>query len=287
MCTLAVVWLDGTISLSNTKELFHHIRFMMQTIYGMKIRLLDKQVTSLSKGERVNVSIMAEFVGLFHVLWFLKCPMTSSAPTLQLQSIMQMRRYRKHRPKVSDLLLDSMKKHLWHITEESVVTALADEDLESEERRDLGLALFKIRRPDQFDPKQPEFPDVFDSQLHPDRLWMSGQVPQLKHFVGPRSWLLFSKLELSEFDCEWLQLDPAVWKLMSGYQRFREFISNTTNVNDSAERGVALAADFRGSFEQENVCQDNLVTVAESRKLVPRDSKQSVKAQQMRKICGI
>ena len=116
---------------------------------------------------------------------------------------------------------------------------------------------------------------------------MSGQVPQLKHFVGPRSWLLFSKLELSEVDCEWLQLDPAVWKLMSGYQRFREFISNTTIVNDPAERGVALAADFRGSFEEENVCQDNLVTVAESRKLVPRDSKQSVKAQQMRKICGI
>ena len=179
MCTLAVVWLDGTISLSNTKELFHHIRFM--TIYGMKIRLLDKQLTSLSKGERVNVSIMAEFVGLFHLLWFLK-------------------------PEVSDLVLENMKKHLWYITEESVVTALPDEDLPSEERRDLGLALFKIRRQDQFEPKQSEF---FDSQLE---------------------------------------------------------------------------TDFRGSIEQENMCQDTLLTVDESKKLVPRDSKQSVKAQQMGKF---
>ena len=40
-----------------------------------------------------------------------------------------------------------------------------------EERRYLDLALFKISRLDQFDPKQPEFPDVFDAQLQPDRLW--------------------------------------------------------------------------------------------------------------------
>ena len=116
---------------------------------------------------------------------------------------------------------------------------------------------------------------------------MSGQVPQLQHFVGPRSWLLFSKLELGPVDCEWLQLDPSLWKVLSGYQRFKEFVDNTTIVNDPAERGVALASDFRGSFQKESICQDNLVAVAESRKLVPKDTKQKVKAEQMKKICKI
>ena len=74
---------------------------------------------------------------------------------------------------------------------------------------------------------------------------------------------------------------------MSGYKKLKEFVENTTIVNDPAERGVALAANFRGSFEDENICQDNLVTVAESRKLVPRDVKQSVKADQIKKLCGI
>ena len=116
---------------------------------------------------------------------------------------------------------------------------------------------------------------------------MSGLVPQLHNFVGTKSWLLFSKLQLSQIDCEWLQLEPAVWPLMSGYQSFRKFVTQTTIVNDPAERGVALAADFRGSFLDESVCQSNMVTVAESRKLVPRGSKQNVKAEQMKKICNI
>ena len=291
LCALAVVWLAGPDAVDNFvfqyPGAFHHARFMMQAIYSLKIKLLSKQVTILTKDEKDQVSIVAEFVGLFHVFWFLKCPITSSAPSLQLQSIMQMKRYKKHRPQISDLVLESMKNHLWHITEQSVVTALVDEDLPDREREALGKSLFNTKKPKQFVPKQPKFPDIFDVNFHPTRLWMSGQVPQLCKFVGPYSWLLFSKLDLSEVECEWLQLDPAHWKLMSGYKKLKEFVENTTIVNDPAERGVALAANFRGSFEDENICQDNLVTVAESRKLVPRDVKQSVKADQIKKLCGI
>ena len=58
---------------------FHHARFMMQSIYSLKIRLLDRQVTIFTKQERDHISILAEFVGLFHTLWFLKSPVTSSA----------------------------------------------------------------------------------------------------------------------------------------------------------------------------------------------------------------
>ena len=291
LCTLAVVWLAGPAKVDGFifqyPGAFHHARFMMQSIYSLKMRLLSKQVTILSKKEKGQVSVMAEFVGLFHTLWFLKCPMTSSAPFLQLQSIMQMKRYRKHRPAISDLVLNSMKNHLWHITEQSVITALADENLSADQRKSLALALYNTPRADKFQPEQPKFPDVFDEKHYPNKLWLSGQVPQLQDFVGPRSWLIFNKLQLGQVDCEWLQLEPTSWSLMSGYQRFRKFVTETTIVNDPAERGVALAADFRSSFQQESVCQSNLVTVAESRKLVPRGSKQSVKAESIKKICGI
>ena len=67
-------------------------------------------MTIFTKQKMDQVSILAEFVGLFHTLWFLKSPVTSSAPSLQ------MKRYKKHRSKISDLVLASMKNHLRHIT---------------------------------------------------------------------------------------------------------------------------------------------------------------------------
>ena len=241
----------------------------------------------MSREEKDHIKVMAEFVGLFHSFWFLKCPVASSSPFLQLQSLMQMKRYGEHRLDISDLVLGSMKNHLWHITEQSVITALVDEDLPTAERKSLALALFNTPRPDSFLPEQPQFPDIFKEEFHPQRLWMSGQLPPLHKFVGPKSWLLFYKLQLGQVDCEWLQLDPAVWPLISGFQSFKSFVSKTTIVNDPAERGVALAADFRGSFQDENIYQSNLVAVAESRKLVPRDAKKSVKAEALKRLCGL
>ena len=291
LCSLVVVWLAGPEAVDGFSfqypGAFHHARFMMQAIYSLKIRLLSNQVDILSREEKDQIKVMAEFVGLFHSFWFLKCPVASSSPFLQLQSIMQMKRYGEHRPDISDLVLGSMKNHLWHITEQSVITALVDEDLPTAERKSLALALFNTPRPDSFLPEQPQFPDIFKEEFHPQRLWLSGQLPPLHKFVGPKSWLLFYKLQLGQVDCEWLQLDPAVWPLISGFQSFKSFVSKTTIVNDPAERGVALAADFRGSFQDENIYQSNLVAVAESRKLVPRDAKKSVKAEALKRLCGL
>ena len=94
----ALVWLAGPDAVDSFifqyPGAFHHATFMMQSIYSLKIRLLDRQVTIFTKQERDQISILAEFVGLFHTLWFLKSPVTSSAPSLQVQSIMQMKRYK-------------------------------------------------------------------------------------------------------------------------------------------------------------------------------------------------
>ena len=91
LCVLVVVWLAGPDAVPQFKfqypGAFHH------AIYSLKMKLLDRQVDILSKDERSQVSRMSEFVGLFHAVWFLKCPIASSSPTLQLQSIMQMKRY--------------------------------------------------------------------------------------------------------------------------------------------------------------------------------------------------
>ena len=70
---------------------------------------------------------------------------------------------------------------------------------------------------------------------------------------------------------------------MSGFQKFREFVSNSTIVNDPAEHVVALLSNFRGVFQEESLCQNGLICVAENRKLLTRDSKQEDKLIQMKK----
>ena len=164
----------------------------MQSIYSLKMRLLDRQTDIISVTERGQVSMMAEYVGLFHVSWFLKCPLTSSVPSLQLQSIMHMKIYSSHNPDIANLVLKSMQNHLWHLTEQCVVTALVEDDLPDSERKLLAITLSQTTRPGEIGPGHPQFLDVIKSGVHPDRLWLSGQMPSLKSFVGPKCWLLFT-----------------------------------------------------------------------------------------------
>ena len=166
---------------------------------------------------------------------------------------------------------------------DGTVTALADEELSFSERKDLSESLCKTKRPDRFEPKAQKFHDVFDKKFHPKRLWMSGKVPTLSRFVGPDSWLLFSKLQMKDEDCEWLQVDPVSCPLFSGYRRFKEFVHNTTIVNDPAERGIDLAKGFCGSFADEKDYENNLLGVAESRKDA-RDANKFQKASGMKKL---
>ena len=62
---------------------------------------------------------------------------------------------------------------------------------------------------------------------------------------------------------------------MSGYRRFRDFVKNLTIINDPAAPGVGLIKRFISTFQNEKSCQDNLLTVAEHRKMVKKDSNKS------------
>ena len=75
--------------------------------------------------------------------------------------------------------------------------------------------------------------------------------------------------------------------MMDGYNKFKDFVQNSTITNDPAERGVAILSEFRATFQQENLCQSNLVAVSESRKLMPRDKSKADKAEKMKKLCKL
>ena len=287
LCELNLVWLGGCAAVKDFKMkvlgAHHHARFMMQAIHSLKASMLQNQLDVLSEEEKEQVSRVAEFVGLFHGVWFLSCSLASSAPALQLSSIVEMKQYSQVNPEVAQTVLASMAGHLWPLTEKSVVFALTDESLPDSERQELAKKLFKTQKPIQFKFGRPEFPPIMDESQYPDSAWQSGETPKLETFIGPESWFLLDQLGIKDADTEWLQLSPDVWSLFSGYKMLLSFTKNTTIVNDPAERAVALMSDFRDRVQDEQQCQDTLIAVAEHRKLFPRDGTKESKERQLKK----
>ena len=125
--------------------------------------------------------------------------------------------------KIAKVLLNSLMRHLWYLTPQLVIFALADDDLEIESRKKILQNLLSFEQPSDgdFDREKPEP----ISQISP--------MSDLEDFVSEQSYLFFSKLKISqmeirEWDLESLVLHPSLEKFICA-------IKNTAVVNDRAE----------------------------------------------------
>ena len=268
LLTLVLVWLGVR------KEQFRfqypgavsHARFLMQSIYSMKIYLLSKQLGDVFTDQEIEqIKNVAIFVGLFHASWYFSCSLASHAPILHLHTISQMKRVEKHMPEVARTVLKSILLHLWYITPQGIPLALTDESLGIDQRSKIAVKLCRTPRPVVFPLGKPTFPDL---SAFSNRSWLSGKLPDLSSMMGEESWLLFSKLGMTEEDMKWLKHNPDTWDDYEGYRRFKKFVRSLTITNDPAERGVGLVKDYIATFQNENSCQNNLLAVSRHRQLV-------------------
>ena len=278
LLTLVLVWLG--VKVDNFKFLYpgalSHARFLMQSIYSMKIFLLSSQLSDIySAVELEQIKDVSTFVGLFHASWYFSGPVASHAPLLHLHTISQMKRVKKFMPEVAETVLDSISLHLWYIFPMCIPLALVDETLTNDQRGLIAVRLLKTPRPAKFALGKPSFPDLSSFSA---RSWLAGRLPELSTFLGPESWLIFDKLGLSDEDMDWLQHDSGQWECAGGYRRFRDFVKKLTIVNDPAQRGVGLVKQFINTFQNEASCQDNLLAVSKHRKTVQKNSNKSILA---------
>ena len=247
-----------------------HARFLMQSIYSMKIFLLSRQLDIYSAEELEEIKSLGIFVGLFHAPWYFQCPLASTAPMLHLSSIHQMKKLKSILPDLAEVILESISLHLWYLTPQSIPLALTDENLSADQRSWIATGLSSIPRMEVLPMGKPTFPNL---STWSDKLWAEDKLPELSTMLGPESWLLFNKLGMGDEDLDWLQLDPLVWELKPGYVRFRDFVKRLTIVNDPAERGVGLIKQFISTFQNEQSCQENLLAVSKHRKIVNKNSR--------------
>ena len=109
-----------------------------------------------------------------------------------------------------------------------------------------------------------------------DTFWPEdGSLPSLSQLVGPKSWLLPTRLGLGLAQMEWLRKEVREWPEDSGYLRLESYVQQMEVVNDPAERGVKLVQDFVGACQDEKLRQDLLVSVSENRKQIPVNFRKS------------
>ena len=241
LCELVTVLLGGVVPrgfsfqrCGNTNS----ARFMQKSLYYMKLQLLSRQIHFLMDNQKKEVELVSEFVGLFWSGWFFKCRLAAEAPQEDLLAIRNTRIYREFRPESAEACLVSFEGHLWYLTAELVVLALASEEVPAAELKNLATTLDSVPRPESFFPGKPVFPGPGFTQNN--TIWVNDNIPSLSTFVSERSWLLFNLLDMGPAESEWLQVEVHQWHLFSGFRKFRDFVRGLTVVNDPAERGVKL-----------------------------------------------
>ena len=134
LMNLVLVWLGRKVESFRFQYpgAMSHARFLMQSIYSMKIFLLSTQLNMYSSEELDQIMNVAMFVGLFHAPWYLMCPLAFSAPRLHLSTIHQMKKVEMFFIDLSAVVLESISLHLWYLTPQSIPPALKDEALSAD-----------------------------------------------------------------------------------------------------------------------------------------------------------
>ncbi|EFX81099.1 hypothetical protein DAPPUDRAFT_317765 [Daphnia pulex] len=202
------------------------------------MQLLSYQF-EMSHEESKAVKEMSIFIALFHSEAFLKSRLSTISPAVDLKYLSLMQLYKQENLAAATVAIKSVHNHLWYLTEEAQVLSIFDSELDSALRQRLVEKLLTIPRPKSYAPGKPKFPKINSAGTIID------YPNPLTTFLGPRSWLLFSLLNLGDECFDWMYTPVDSWKNMAGYKKIEKIVRSFEVVNDYAERTIKLISDFK------------------------------------------
>ena len=246
----------------------HHARFMSKQIYILKLKLL-MNLFNMSEEEKEQVEEMCKFILIFYVRSWFRSPLSTAAAQTDLAFMANMVRYRKvTKPRYILAVLQSCNRHLWYLTPQLIILALADPHLSDFEKEKMATKLHSLERVELSGGK-PEFPFVD---------WSGEEIvtPDMSSFVTSASWVIFDLLGLSGSQ-DWLTIPAKLWVNFTEFKKLKEFAENIAVSNDIAERGVALISTYINTVESEEQRQALLQVVEQHRELVTGSNKSHLK----------
>ena len=238
-----------------------HARFMSQAIYFMKLKIMNRQLAFINTNAlKCEINEMSEFIALFYAKWFIRSSVSKISPRVDLESIWEMKGYRKIRPEISNKCIASISNHLWYLHPTVIPFCLLDENVIEKEKREVCSALLNIMGQKENSIKYEKI------KMEPCINIKKKVRPSLSKFIDKSSLLIFDILGHDSERLEWLQLPSKSWPLMSAFREFRDFVKNIPVVNDSAERNVALLKSFISTSTDESLRQDLFLSIEKKRK---------------------
>ena len=148
---------------------------------------------------------------------------------------------------------ESLKNHLWYLSEELVIFALSDDHVENSERCAMANRLCSFPNHENFEPGKPVFP-----------VDMMVAKPRLNYFVGPKSWLIFNKLNANG---AWLQKDVDDWDADREYTRMKACLCDLKVVNELAERCIKDISEYADLAKDSQYREDILIVATDHREV--------------------
>ena len=220
-------------------------------------------ITTKQQSEKLHDFVT--FVCLIYSSWWNTCAKAVDAPWNDLCLFKKSLQYKTVNPTVSKSAITALSRHLWYLTSEMVPLALFSDLTPSDERHNLAERLLAVKSEhgDMQDIPRCRFGTGFGKPHFPSNITQS---TMLADFVAHDSWFIFNLLCL---DTDFLIKEVSEWENLSSYLSSKMKINAVNVINDCAERGVKLSADFTCAAKSEEHFQNVLQVVERDRKERP------------------
>ena len=197
------------------------------------------------------------YIALLHAPHFLKAPLAACAPRNDRDFWVNLTEYKKCfdansiQQKMLTAVQESVKNHLWYLTQELVVFGFFDDGLPPNERQTMGTTLLTYPLPNNFPPGKPYF-----------LVELMVADPSLDLFIGERSWLFFDKFQA---DGQWLHKNAVEWDINDTYTKMKKCIMDLKVVNDTAERCIKDIQEYANLAKYSQYQEDILLVRTDHR----------------------
>ena len=125
----------------------HEARFMADSLYILVLYMTSDIISQLKEDLKPNFKLLAEYISIFHGIYFLQTPITEKSPQLDLKFIKDFYSVKHiYGENTFNSILKSYSNHSWCLTENLVVISLADTSLDDDVRNSIAGELLKYER---------------------------------------------------------------------------------------------------------------------------------------------
>lgn len=224
-------------------------RWMARAIYTLKIWMLGGQLKEIGTTLMNHYKTICVFIAQCYVKFWFRLTLAAAAPRVDLE--FDKAAFDFQEKKYSQIAIRAFSNHLWYFSGSTIALSFFDNEVETEEKREMVKALTKSKI-QTVDEQNQYKPPCKPTEIHKNSC--------LSDFITAQSYDFF---EILNIDKDFLTKDPEEWPQMKEYIVAQKRVQALQVVNDIAERAVKLASDFNGKLTKDPDQEQFLLQVVE------------------------